>query len=132
MRIVRDRPPMFDEIDAKFKVRGKPVLFAWADTIFIPTGSLEVPPHLMEHESLHGQRQRLLGVEVWWRRYIDDIDFRREEELLAHRAEYQTLIRGGGGRNMRRHYLSITAARLASPLYGPIFKLREAKAELVK
>ena len=34
MRIVNDYPPMFDEIDARFHVRGKPFLFAWGSVIY--------------------------------------------------------------------------------------------------
>lgn len=134
MRVVRDRPPLFDEIDAKFQVRGKPILFAWGDRIFVPSGSLDVAPHLMAHERVHGERQGLAepGIMLWWRSYLDDIAFRLHEELLAHRAEYHHLMRHAGGRQQRRRHLSITAARLAAPLYGRMISLADAKKALAE
>lgn len=132
MRVIRDRPPMFDEIDAKFKVRGMPVLFAWGDRIFVPSGSLVVEPHLMAHEEVHGGRQGHdePGIIAWWRQYLDDPAFRLDEEVLAHRAEYHCLLRNGGGRQARRRHLAVTAARLAAPLYGRLISIVDAKKVL--
>lgn len=135
MRVVRGRPPLFDEIDAKFNIHGRPVIFAWGDTIFVPSGSLDLHGSLVAHERVHGDRQlgyNPLGtldkmqrtpehrIVSWWLRYLADIDFRREEELLAHVAEYRHLCEHAGGRNERRRHLSIVAAKLSAPLYGPL------------
>lgn len=132
MRVIRDRPPLFDEIDAKFKVRGLPVLFAWGSIIYVPSGSLEVFPHLMAHEEVHGGRQGNSegAILAWWRLYLDDPKFRLAEEILAHRAEYEHLLRNGGGRQQRRRHLAVTAARLAAPLYGRLISVAEAKKAL--
>ncbi len=56
MRVVHDYPPLMDEIDAKFHVRGKPVIYAWGTTIYNPS-NIDVPPQLIAHEAVHGQRQ---------------------------------------------------------------------------
>lgn len=138
MKIVRARPPLFDLIDAKFNVLGKPILFAWGDKIYIPTGSLDISPALMVHECVHGGRQ--LGarrgddananIAMWWMRYIDDIDFRAAEEVLAHRAEYRHLCDHAGGRNQRRRHLSIIATKLSHPLYGPMMNKATARKAL--
>lgn len=142
MIIVRERPPMFDEIDKAFNVRGKPVLFAWGDRIFIPSGSPEVPQHLMAHEQAHGIRQLTFGasmdqrtpgearIVLWWRRYIDDPKFRLVEEIIGHKAEFEALCRAGGGRQERRRHLASTAAKLAAPLYGRLISVTEAKTAL--
>lgn len=129
MRVIRDRPPLFDEIDARFNVRGKPILFAWGDRLYIPSGSLDVAPHLMAHEEVHGARQGTAepGIILWWKSYLNDREFRLDEEILAHRAEYQSLISHSGGRQQRRRHLAITAARLAAPLYGRMISVSEAK-----
>lgn len=132
MKIVRDRPPLFDEIDAKFHVRGLPIMFAWGDRLFIPSGSLDVAPHLMAHEEVHSGRQGHSepGILLWWRAYLDDEQFRLAEEIVAHRAEYEHLARHGGGRQARRRHLAITAARLAAPLYGRLISVADAKKVL--
>jgi len=140
MKVVRARPPLFDLIDAKFNILGKPILFSWGRKIFIPTGDLNVSPALMVHERTHGARQLAYAsassftedqrIELWWRRYIIDIDFRAAEEVLAHRAEYRHLCDHAGGRNQRRRHLSIIATRLSHPLYGPMMNKVAARKAL--
>lgn len=114
LNVVFDYPPIFDEIDAKFHVRGKKVIFCWGNTIYNPM-RIGVPPVLIAHEAVHKAQQKddIVG---WWRRYIDDDEFRFQQELPAHVAEYYALK--GGSRNERRAALKQTAQRLASPLYG--------------
>jgi hypothetical protein len=144
MKIVRDRPPLWDEIDKKFQVRGRPVIFSWGSIIYVPSGSLEVHPSLVAHERVHGERQLAYVVPgesrvqltpeerivVWWRRYISDPTFRRNEEVLAHVAEYRHLCEHAGGRNQRRRHLSVVASKLASPLYGPMMNKTAAREAL--
>ncbi|HMH95559.1 MAG TPA: hypothetical protein VK577_03120 [Bradyrhizobium sp.] len=138
MKIVRARPPLFDLIDAKFNVLGKPILFSWGDKIYIPTGSLDVSPALMAHEQVHGTRQSggargddaNTNIAMWWVRYMEDINFRCAEEVLAHRAEYRHLCDHAGGRNQRRRHLSIIATKLSHPLYGPMMNKASARKVL--
>lgn len=140
MNVIQGRPPLFDLIDAEFNIRGKPILFSWGRSIFIPTGSLDVSPALMAHEGIHGARQLAYvretsftdeqRIELWWRRYIIDIDFRCAEEVLAHRAEYRHLCDHAGGRNQRRRHLSIIATKLSHPLYGPMMNKASARKVL--
>lgn len=128
MRIVIDYPPLFDEIDACFRVRGKHgVLYAWGDRIYNPSG-VHVSDELIAHERVHGTRQ---GSDItgWWRRYMAEPAFRLEEEIAAHRAEYEWLA-GHGSRNERRAALKRVAARLASPLYGRMVTPADAKRAL--
>lgn len=124
MRIVFDYPPLFDEIDAKFRVRGKPIIYAWGPLIYNPMG-VRVPIQLQAHEAVHGKRQGD-DIEGWWRRYIDDAAFRLAEEIPAHRAEYLVLATGAINRQQRRHVLRVTAKRLAAPVYGRMVSLRLA------
>lgn len=126
MQVVNDYPPNFDEIDAVFHTRGKPVLYAFGDRIYAPGGQA-VSPALMAHEGVHGRRQ---GPDVlgWWRRYIDDVQFRLAEEIEAHAAEYAYLLGHSSGRNDRRRHLAVTAARMAAPLYRYGSLLTSARA----
>lgn len=123
MEIRFERPPLWAEIDAKFHVEGKPVIFSWGEIIYNPQ-HIAIPPELIIHEAAHGQRQRNVdyirgsGIAQWWLQYIQDEDFRYVEELLAHRAEYAFLAAGVKDRNKLNSLLVRTAARLTSPLYG--------------
>lgn len=144
MRIVSGRPPLFDEIDRVFKIRGKPVILAWGDIIFVPCGSLDLSAALIAHEAVHGRRQLAYNppgatrlalseqehIELWWKRYLVDVDFRRVEERLAHVAEYRHLCDHAGGRNHRRRWLSIVATKLSHPLYGPLMNKAAARKVL--
>lgn len=125
MRIIKDFPPIFPEIKAVFPHAGSKTLFAWGDVLYNP-GGWTVPPELMAHEEVHGARQRRLGVERWWKQYLDDPEFRLMEELLAHQAEYWYLCQNGN-RAQRRAALTRTAKRLAAELYGKMVSVSEAK-----
>jgi len=126
-KIVRDYPPNYDRICRAFGVAGKRgIVFSWGDRLYVPDGDI-VPAQLAAHEAVHGERQ-VGDIEGWWRRYMDDADFRLAEELLAHRAEYDWLM--SGNRRQRRGALKATAERLAAPLYGPMCSVTEARALL--
>lgn len=117
MKIEIARPPMFDEIDTAFNVAGKPILFAWGDTIFNPEGG-KVTKELVEHEFVHCAQQLafLGGIDTWWRHYIADSHFRFSQELPAHQQEYRAYCkRHASG---RAKFLDHVARKLAHPLYG--------------
>ena len=119
MIIKVERPPLFDLIDAKFNVRGKPVLFAWwPDIIYNPENvgraTLE---SLFDHEAVHCRRQAS-EPEKWWRRYVADDRFRIEEEIPAHVAEFAWVCRSWSNRDTRARALMAIARRLSGPLYG--------------
>jgi hypothetical protein len=126
--IVNAYPPLFDEIDARFHIGDRAVLFAWGDWLFNPK-DVRVPAALVEHEKVHGRRQ---GDDItgWWRRYIDDDKFRLEEEIIAHRAEYQQMCKDSRRRFDRRKALRIVAGKLAAPLYGSLITVEHAKSAL--
>ena len=123
------RPPLFAEIAAAFNLAGRRgIIYAWGDCIYAPDGG-PFSAELRAHEAVHGQRQGT-DVEGWWRRYIADPTFRRDEEIPAHIAEYQEFCRNnrnGPVRNSRRLYLHHVASRLASPLYGRLIKYDDAR-----
>ena len=129
MRVIHERPPMFDEINDRFHIAGKPVIFSWGDVIYNPMG-IKIPPCLMLHEAMHGERQIKLGVERWWEAYISSDHFRLQEEILAHQVEYRSLLRGSNNRRDRRGALKVVAKRLAAPLYGRMISVTGAKKVL--
>lgn len=129
MKSIKSFPPNIAAIAAVFPAAmNVGVLFAWGDSIFNPSG-IEIPPELMAHEKIHGDRQLAMGVEAWWDRYLKDPDFRYEEELVAHRAEYQHIC-ATMSRQQRRYYLAQIAKRLSSPLYGRMTTLERAKKDI--
>jgi hypothetical protein len=127
MRIVHQRPPMFSEIAAAFPEAYQPgVIFAWGDVIYNPTGG-PIEQELIAHEAVHGERQKAMGIEEWWHRYIAEPQFRVAEEIPAHRAEYRRYCQLQRDRDARARALHRMAIRLASDLYGQIITYMAAK-----
>lgn len=132
MNVIVDKPPMFEEIAAVFPLARNPlVVFTWGYTIYAPGG-----PHLsdaiVEHERVHArQQEREGGPESWWRKYLVDPEFRMNEELPAHRAEYRELIKGEKDRNRRAQHLHHVAAKLAGPLYGSAISIFTARKRIL-
>lgn len=131
--IVADRPPNFEKILAVFPMAAKPtVLFCYGRVLYNPSGG-PVSDALMVHEGVHSERQIKMGVEDWWDRYLVDGQFRYEEELLAHRAEYRAAIEKPefASRKWRRAQLKVIAKRLSSPLYGRIVSEEQAREAIL-
>lgn len=132
MNIIIDRPPNYSQIVQVLpKASKKGVIFTYGDTIYNPW-NVNITHPLEAHESVHAERQGvgLDGIEAWWDRYLKDIQFRFQEELIAHQAEYWAY--NDANRNARRKALSKVARKLASPLYGNMITIEQAKRGLKK
>lgn len=142
MRVIVAPPPMMDLIDATFQVAGKPVIFAWGDKIYNPCG-VKIGPELLAHEAVH-RTQQLTGthqfggaraetaIRDWWYRYCADPQFRLEQEIPAHAAEFKKLLAmHGDASNNARIALSNVALKLAAPLYGKLITVAEAKKAIL-
>lgn len=124
MKIVVGFPPNWKAIVAVFpRARHSGVIVAYGDKIYNPTARklmLGEP----EHEAVHGTRQEAAGVEKWWVEYLRDPCFRRHEEVLGYRAEYQQLV-ALMPENQPRH-LQHVAGRLSGQLYNRMMTLQQA------
>lgn len=125
MKIVHAWPPNIEEIAAAIPqaktTRG--VVFAYAPNVYMPHGG-DMSQWLRIHEAEHIKRQ-YHDPRTWWTRYCLDMQFRFDEELAAHQAEYRHF--DGEPRPKRRFYLRQIAQRLAGPLYGRLCTVHKAK-----
>ena len=126
MTIVKGRPPNYADIVAAFPAAARlGTIFTYGNIVYV-NGVPDLNPQLKAHEAVHiDQQRRHGGPGPWWERYLADGPFRLAQELSAHRAEYKTLKHLD--RNAGARALEFIAARLASPLYGGIVTVREAK-----
>lgn len=132
MNVVCALPPMYEEIAAVFPIRGRSIIFTWGWTIYNPDGG-EITDELLEHERVHAKRQETQGGPAgWWAKYLVDPEFRLEEELPAHRAEYRRYEQFHRDRNARARYLQSLAVRLSSPLYGSVLSPSKARTLILK
>ena len=131
VQIVKTYPPNIAAIRAKFPAAAdrRGLLFAYGDVLHNPDG-VEVPIHLIRHEAVHIEEQRLVGgPEAWWNLYLIDPEFRLRQELMASVVEYQTFCAGPPPRNRRARYahLDTIAERLSSGIYGYMIRRQAAK-----
>jgi hypothetical protein len=118
IKVINDRPPNYLKIVAIFpQAANKSTVFAYAPHIYT-VGNTTLSKALENHEQVHIRRQQELegGPEAWWDKYLSDLKFRFDEELIAHIAEYEYMA-AYGSREERRAALKIVATRLSSQLY---------------
>lgn len=134
--IITAKPPNFDAILAAFPDADKPgVIFAYGDDIYNPSGC-HIGLPLLAHERTHCSRQiGRLGLpdqNEWWYRYLYEPEFRYQEEIYAHVAEYHEQAQHISDRNIRARLLDSTARRLIAPLYNyqPPRTLQQALRDL--
>ncbi len=122
MKIVKDYPPIWDQIKATGMCPDpSKVAFTYGDTIYVPSG-MNVPDYLIRHESVHSEQQGD-NPEAWWSRYIDDQYFRIEQETEAYAASYKFLCKRVTDRNQRAVILAQLARSLSGPIYGNVISL---------
>lgn len=119
-------PPNYERLCAAFDIRDRDIIFSYGNVIYNPKGGT-ITPELMVHEEVHGGRQQAMGVDNWWDKYIADPEFRLNEELPAHRAEFRLYCANHRDRNARARYLMQIAQRLAGPIYGGCVTYTQAK-----
>lgn len=129
MKILVQEPPNIEQVDAAFQTRGRRgILYAYGDTIYNPSAA-HVPNWLVAHELVHGIRQGA-NPEAWWRKYIEDVEYRYAEELAAHKVELGIRLQQTRDRNLRAKLVMETAARLSNPLYKSGRALAQARKDL--
>jgi hypothetical protein len=124
MQIKHGFPPNYHDILAVFpRAKSHTVIFTYGDTIYTPY-NIELPQPILAHEVVHSLQQDK-SPDQWWKQYLTDKQFRLEQELEAHRAEYVAYSKYG--RKIRQAQLNIIAAKLASSLYNNMIRKDLAK-----
>jgi hypothetical protein len=129
MAILLETPPIYARIlDAFPLAKKRGVIFSWGENIYNPSG-VDIPDHLIIHERLHSRRQNG-DPRGWWDKYLEDSEFRLNEEILAHIAELSYVKDHAPSRELRRGAAGAVALRLRNPLYGWKMTKKEARAHL--
>lgn len=121
LEVVDARPPNFDAIKAVLPDADKPgVMFAYGGKVYYPGARSKVLTRELDaHERVHVERQAAeTEPGSWWAQYLTDAEFRFNEELLAHQAEYRMFCKRHANPVKQWQYLRTIAGRLCSPLYG--------------
>ncbi len=94
-KISKIKPDIYNTVIKKFGIKKYTfetgLVFAYYPYIHTYSGKLD--PALLAHELTHLKRQENTGPEWWWDKYLNDVEFRLKEELLAYRAQYQYVLK---------------------------------------
>jgi hypothetical protein len=115
--------PNLQVLKDKFGISEEDTLISYGDTIYSP--GKQMTHDLLVHELVHCQRQGK-RAERWWELYVENDDFRRQEETLAYREQYLYCCRVYKDRNRRYRILNALAKEFSSSRYGNIITHSEA------
>lgn len=124
VKVLHDKPTIYDELHRRFGVE-------WDDKVIITFYpyvycKVNLTPEKIIHESVHLKQQALIGVDIWWKNFLLDPVFRLQEELAAHRAEAQFIIKYIKNKNDQFQYLHRIAMNLSSSMYGKLITYQKA------
>lgn len=130
MDIVNSFPPNIEEIRKVFDLTGKKPVFSYGKILYVPYGG-HIDEPLMKHEMTHAKYQLEMGVEEWWNAYLNNRQFRLDQEIEAYQVQYREYCKLVKDRERRFRFLNHVASDLASPMYGNIVT-REEAIKLIK
>lgn len=131
MKTVKGFPPNIKEINNVLPTKGKSrVIYTYGDTVYIPNGE-PLSDDLEVHESVHVVQQAEMGADVWWKRFLDEPEFRLSQELEAYRAQW-LFIKVNKNRKIKRAMFKHIVDSLSSPTYGNMVTRIEAEELLEK
>ncbi len=133
MKVTTEKPPCFEAADKLFKLEELKIaaVFTYGSTIYNPS-NVPLTPELIRHEETHMQQQEGSDdvAATWWKRFIQDVDFRIEQEAEAYAAQYTLYCQQVKDRNKRALYLKEIGTMLASPMYGNVIGWLDATQKI--
>lgn len=119
MIIKNEKPPIWNDACAAFRVNPKNTVFTYGDIVYNPSGQV-VSEDVLVHEAVHGDQQQhnSEAAALWWGRYLRDDGFRVDQEARAYGKQLAFLYTKFKDRNRRVRILFDLARVLSGPLYG--------------
>ena len=130
MKIIKDYPPNYEEITKTFTLH-EGIIFTYGDTIYNPDDG-PIDELLIAHEETHQKQQLAWGIERWWAKYLENKEFRTNQELMAYRVQYREAKRILKDRERLFLYLRKMAVSLSGEMYGNLMSLEEATQAIKK
>jgi len=127
MEIKAGWPPNIQAIREKVNPTEHNV-FAYHPYVYIPSGK-PITQDVALHEEIHLKQQEQIGVQKWWRKWLDDVSFRAEQEIEGYAAQY-AYARKVYTRNHADHILTTAALGLSSPMYGNLGTYHEIEKKI--
>lgn len=127
VKIIFEKPPIYNNLCAAFKVRPQGVVYTYGNIIYNPDKQ-DLPAEIIEHEKIHMKQQTKgdMTPDLWWGKYLRDPKFRVDQEAKGYARQYDVICSTHKDRNMRAQYLWSLASSLSGPLYNNIILHSEA------
>lgn len=101
------------------------VVFTYGDVISTSRGVMT--EDLLYHEGHHVTQQKEYGgADEWWKEYLENPQFRFEQELECYRKQYQWVVKNIENRQVVFSALTHYARSLSGEMYGSIVSFNEA------
>lgn len=110
--------PLLDKYKEKFNITDSTII-AYDKVIY---SNSYLPQHLEIHERRHLIRQDKMGVNKWVENYLNDEQFRLNEEIIAYKEQLFSIK----NREHREQLRKLCAKDLSSSTYGNIVSYQEA------
>ena len=124
MKVLAENPPNLSDIQKVFDVLPTSV-FCYGSIIYNPNRCpIDIP--IMAHEETHS-RQQGDDPAGWWKKYLEDVEFRIEQEVAAYQVQYWLQCKIIKNRDIRALNLTRLAQSLSGGMYGCTMPLVEAK-----
>lgn len=122
-------PPNYAIINLAFPENKKhQAIFTYGKTIYNPF-KVQTTPDLEFHERIH-TRQQGDNPEIWWNRYIEDVDFRLSQEIEAYGEQYKFFKENANNPKISEWLLDKLSLALSGELYGNIISYGEARSKI--
>lgn len=133
MKTSTEFPPNWNQIRIAFpSVEGGGAIFCYGYTIYNPFNR-EISADLIYHESVHA-RQQGSTPDVWWYRYINDINFRLDQEIEAYGEQFAFVCRHippeVSKNRIKKTFLEPMARALSGEVYGKLISYNEAESKI--
>lgn len=131
MKIKNEYPPVYEKICKRFGIRPVNTFYTYGDTIYNPDNLL-VPDYIVVHEEVHMRQQNFTDAESWWNRYLDDVDFRIDQEAKAYAMQYDFMCKVIKDREQRLKIRNDLGKIMSGPIYNNVISQSEATALIKK
>lgn len=129
VKFSEEKPPVWDELVAKFNPDWDWVCVTYGDTIHMkfPKDGV-IPQDLITHEIVHVKQQNAEGMtaKLWWAKYLADDSFRKSQEIEAYQYQYRYIKKYEKDRNFVSKQLVRLASDLSGVNYGKLMTFQEA------
>ncbi len=133
MNVSTTIPPIYTLLAQRLGVNWDDgILITMGDTIHCKDRRL-IRDDLLVHEKCHEiQQKNEGGPAVWWKRWLDEPDFRLKQESEAYLCQARWLKEHVKDRNVRARFLFSMSRDLSSSLYGNLISQSDAYKMLTK